>query len=729
MSGNGMSTPPAKRRRRCSFPNSLPCDDETPEKTAKVRCCTPTVLSSQSFLCGKKNESDAETEQADVDAEDSAVPWSQTDNSTPARDYKFSLPGSTLGFVPRSYQQRHQRTVCDRVHGQVILEPLLVAVVDTPEFQRLRKLKQLGGTDHVFPGGTHSRFEHSLGVAHLAGLMVESLQRKQPELAISNSDVLCVKLAGLVHDLGHGPFSHMFETFVNRIRLASGKSKWHHEACSRSLLMLLLSENQILLEDYFPCDSAESPAQQLEFVMMLIEGLAPGAPWPDSIGRPPAKRFLFDIVANKRNGIDVDKLDYFHRDIASVFGSASPLGCDIPRLLESVRVLSVEGETQVCFEEKMALNLGDIYRTRSWMHKFVYLHHTAKAVETMMCDVLVLSKDVVEVRGMDNKPVKLADAVEDPVAFSKLGDWILDFIWASCDARLAEAQQLLARIYRRELYRQVVPCCNLPSRRDLSDLCIDSKRDFVLRCSVERSNGSVAAVDELLKVSARSLKELQGAVHKALVNRSLENDWPGLGTYQLMIFDQLDENWRLPTSFQDVPSRAKLLLRLVKNGAGVVSEVSTFSTSAHATASMTEKGITEQLLAIASRQCQSVKLAKEDFYVQLLAIEFGKNAKTKLPCDPIQSTCFFNPKIDLDRAVFISQERRSVLFTPQAFSETIVYIYSKSQDHKVCAALRQAAGAWRREVHGILDDRSLAAPTNNFSPCSDDDDDDVDLSQ
>eukprot|EP00930_Biecheleria_cincta_P049319 TRINITY_DN3453_c0_g1_i9.p1 TRINITY_DN3453_c0_g1~~TRINITY_DN3453_c0_g1_i9.p1 ORF type:complete len:724 (-),score=129.45 TRINITY_DN3453_c0_g1_i9:3-2174(-) len=723
MSANGMSTPPTKRR-RCSFPDSWPCDDETPEKTA--RCCISSVLSCQS-LCSNKHGSDAETEQADVDAEDAAMPLSQTDNSTPARAYR--LEGLALASVSHGHQQRHQRTVCDRIHGQVILEPLLVAVVDTPEFQRLRKLKQLGGTDHVFPGGTHSRFEHSLGVAHLAGLMVESLQRKQPELAISNSDVLCVKLAGLVHDLGHGPFSHMFETFVNRIRLASGKSKWHHEACSRSLLMHLLSENQISLDDYFPCDSAESPSQQLEFVMMLIEGLAPGAPWPDSIGRPPAKRFLFDIVANKRNGIDVDKLDYFHRDIASVFGSASPLGCDIPRLLESVRVLSVEGETQVCFEEKMALNLGDIYRTRSWMHKFVYLHHTAKAVETMMCDVLVLSKDVVEVRGMDNKPVKLADAVEDPVAFSKLGDWILDFIWASCDARLAEAQQLLARIYRRELYRQVVPCCNLPSRRDLSDLCIDSKRDFVLRCSVERSNGSVAAVDELLKVSARSLKELQGAVHKALVNRSLENDWPGLGTYQLMIFDQLDENWRLPTSFQDVPSRAKLLLRLVKNGAGVVSEVSTFSTSAHATASMTEKGITEQLLAIASRQCQSVKLAKEDFYVQLLAIEFGKNAKTKLPCDPIQSTCFFNPKIDLDRAVFISQERRSVLFTPQAFSETIVYIYSKSQDHKVCAALRQAAGAWRREVHGILDDRSLAAPTNNFSPCSDDDDDDVDLSQ
>jgi len=727
MSAYGMSTPPTKRR-RCSFPDSLPGDDETPEKTA--RCCALAVPS-----CSNKHGSDAETEQADVEVEDIAVPLSQTDNSTPAREYQFSLPGSALASASRCYQQRHQRTVCDRIHGQVILEPLLVAIVDTPEFQRLRKLKQLGGTDHVFPGGTHTRFEHSLGVAHLAGMMAESLQRRQPELAISNSDVLCVKIAGLVHDLGHGPFSHMFETFVNRIRLASGKSKWHHEACSRSLLMLLLSENQISFEDYFPYNSVESPAQQLEFIMMLIEGLAPGAPWPDTIGRPPAKRFLFDIVANKRNGIDVDKLDYFHRDIASVFGSASPLGCDIPRLLESARVLSVEGETQVCFEEKMALNLGDIYRTRSWMHKFVYLHHTAKAVETMMCDVLELSKDVVEVRGTDNKPVKLADAVEDPVAFSKLGDWILDFIWASCDARLAEAQTLLARIYRRELYRQVVPCCNLPSRRDLGDPCIDGKRDFVLKCSVQRSSsGSVSLVDDLLEVSARSLKELQGAVHKALVNRSPEKDWPSLEACQLMVFDQLDETWRLPTSFQEVPSRAKLLLSVLADGAGVASEVSHLSTNgcmphAHSHAAMTEKGISEQLLAIASRQCQSVKVRKEDFYVQLITIEFGKDAKTKLPCDPIQSTCFFNPKIDLDRAVFISQERRSLLLTPQAFSETVVYIYSKSQDHKVCAALRQVAGAWRREVHGILDDRSLAAPTNNFSPCSDDDDDDIDLSQ
>jgi HD superfamily phosphohydrolase len=194
------------------------------------------------------------------------------------------------------------KRVQDRCHGEIKLEPLLVRVMDTREFQRLRGLQQLGGSAFVFPDASHSRFEHSLGVAHLARLMVRHLQRHElGDSGIDERDVTCVSLAGLVHDLGHGPFSHMFEEFVNEHR----PDKFSHEDMSCVILRHLLAANGIRLRDYM-CTSAEEEAQDLAFVELLIRGLDPCAAFPvDSVGRSEDKRFLFEIVSNKNNGVDV----------------------------------------------------------------------------------------------------------------------------------------------------------------------------------------------------------------------------------------------------------------------------------------------------------------------------------------------------------------------------------------------------------------------------------------
>ena len=92
----------------------------------------------------------------------------------------------------------------DPVHGHLELHPLCMKVLDTPQFQRLRDLQQLGGVYLVFPGASHRRFEHSIGVAHLANVFIRQICTRQPELHVTEEESLCVQLAGLCHDLGHG---------------------------------------------------------------------------------------------------------------------------------------------------------------------------------------------------------------------------------------------------------------------------------------------------------------------------------------------------------------------------------------------------------------------------------------------------------------------------------------------------------------------------------------------
>ncbi|PIK41994.1 putative deoxynucleoside triphosphate triphosphohydrolase SAMHD1-like, partial [Apostichopus japonicus] len=89
----------------------------------------------------------------------------------------------------------------DSVHGHIEIHPLLVSIIDTPEFQRLRFIKQMGMCYFVYPGASHNRFEHSLGVSYLAGELARSLQSKQKNLKITKEDILCVEIAGLCHDL------------------------------------------------------------------------------------------------------------------------------------------------------------------------------------------------------------------------------------------------------------------------------------------------------------------------------------------------------------------------------------------------------------------------------------------------------------------------------------------------------------------------------------------------
>ncbi|KAF5479574.1 hypothetical protein F2P56_000383 [Juglans regia] len=268
-------------------------------------------------------------------------------------------PSSMHAFVS-SEDLRLSKHVHDNVHGNIYLDPLCLKFIDTQEFQRLRDLKQLGLAHLIYPGAVHSRFEHSLGVYWLASEAVQKLKNYQgSELGIDHFDIQTVKLAGLLHDVGHGPFSHLFEReFLPRV-LAD---HWSHEEMSVKLVDCIVDEHHIEIDP-------EMIKKVKEMILASSNNSLPKG--------SREKRFLYDIVANGRNGIDVDKFDYIIRDCR-----ACGLGCNFhfQRLMETMRVLGDE----ICYRAKEYLTVHKLFATRADLHRTVYTHSKVKLDDTIL---------------------------------------------------------------------------------------------------------------------------------------------------------------------------------------------------------------------------------------------------------------------------------------------------------------------------------------------------------
>lgn len=204
--------------------------------------------------------------------------------------------------------------IYDDVHGYIEICTRRKQIIDTPQFQRLRYLKQLGASYFVHPGATHNRFEHSIGVSFLAGKFLRVLQSKQLELKITEDEIFCVEVAGLLHDIGHGPFSHTFDRKVapriiqqrnsclnsseNSGQMATLK-KYRHEDMSVRMIDFLFEENCIQIE-----------SRELQFIQALISPSTHSLIVEEYAKNERA--FLFEIVSNDINGIDVQfELDFY----------------------------------------------------------------------------------------------------------------------------------------------------------------------------------------------------------------------------------------------------------------------------------------------------------------------------------------------------------------------------------------------------------------------------------
>uniref|UniRef100_A0A3B4YRK2 Deoxynucleoside triphosphate triphosphohydrolase SAMHD1-like n=1 Tax=Seriola lalandi dorsalis TaxID=1841481 RepID=A0A3B4YRK2_SERLL len=320
-----------------------------------------------------------------------------------------------LHSITEEQSKEQGKVFNDPIHGHVELHPLLIKIIDTPQFQRLRNIKQLGGAYFVFPGASHNRFEHSIGVAYLAGEFAQALKTKQPELDITDRDILCVQIAGLCHDLGHGPFSHLFDgMFLPKAR--PGK-KCQHEEISLKMLDHLVDKNKLklVMEQY-----GLEPEKDMKFIKEMIGGPLDSnkqKKWPYE-GRGEDKSFLYEIVANKTNGIDVDKFDYFARDCHHL-GIQNHF--DHHRFFKFARVCEVEGGGKhICSRDKEKDNLRDMFENRSSLHRKACQHNVNKLIETMITDAFVKADPCIQIEGSGGKTFTLSEAIEDIEAYTKL---------------------------------------------------------------------------------------------------------------------------------------------------------------------------------------------------------------------------------------------------------------------------------------------------------------------
>ncbi|KAL5475489.1 hypothetical protein EMCRGX_G025309 [Ephydatia muelleri] len=352
-------------------------------------------------------------------------------------------------------QARKESTIFnDPIYGLMELDSLLVAIINTPEFDRLRYIKQLGGNYYVYPGASHNRFEHCIGVSFLAGKLIEALQQKTPHdvVQITDVDVLCVKVAGLCHDLGHGPYSHMFgKRFLEPLG-----NEVEHEELSCAILDKIYNAMKDIFEDRGLKEA------QIAIIKELIIGKKTADP-----GQLDAenKRFMYEIVANKVCEIDVDKWDYFTRDCHAL---GLKHGFDYQRLLHSARVMVYEGKTRIVYRDKVIGDIEEHFYTRTRLHKAAYQHRVSCCIEIMIGEAFRLAHsggykfkywDPTK-QGLQSSTLLDAASLENLPPYLELTDNIVrDIMRQSHETAshpdLIKAREVLERVLRRKIYRYV----------------------------------------------------------------------------------------------------------------------------------------------------------------------------------------------------------------------------------------------------------------------------------
>jgi len=249
--------------------------------------------------------------------------------------------------------QNKLKIINDPVHGFIkIPHEILFDVIEHPYFQRLRRISQTGLLNLIFPGATHTRFHHAIGAMHLMFTALETLKQKGIEISVEEEKG--AMLAILMHDIGHGPFSHALESML--------MDDWHHE----NLSLLLMNR----LNDEFD--------GQLSTAIEMFQGKY-------------HRKFFNQLISSQ---LDVDRLDYLNRD--SFFTGVSEGNINTQRIISMMNVC----EEELVIDAKGVYSIENFLTARMFMYWQVYYHKTSALAEFILVKILERAKYLVS-EGID----------------------------------------------------------------------------------------------------------------------------------------------------------------------------------------------------------------------------------------------------------------------------------------------------------------------------------------
>ncbi len=274
----------------------------------------------------------------------------------------------------------------DPIHGSIALSDEEEAVLETPEFQRLRQIKQLGFAEYSFPGATHTRFLHSVGVMHLAGLAFDSVFRKYKFSSEAMRARLrqVVRLGALLHDTGHGPLSHTTEVVMPKVStliigVYANRERGHAVDFGRTATHEDYTIKMVTDSELSKCIAKSFKELTGHHIACLIDR---GLKAPDDFFVDQGLDFrpiLSQIVSSE---MDVDRMDYLERD--AYFCGTNYGRVELEWLIGNLTFHEAKGRVYLALNRRALYTFDDFLISRHHMYLMVYFHHKSIIFEEML---------------------------------------------------------------------------------------------------------------------------------------------------------------------------------------------------------------------------------------------------------------------------------------------------------------------------------------------------------